>query len=267
MRRATLLFATMAATMLVGLGFAPSADDGKPVRLLIITGDHGHKWQDTTKAFQDFLPAKSNGRIRVDVTTAPAKDLTEENLAKYDVLLLNYKDTPKGEPETRWSDANKQAFLNTVRNGKGLVVYHHASSAFTKPDNWSEFERATGGGWRSQGGHGAPHEFTVKTTAEKHPISDGLPSSFNHVIDELYANSLMVPGNVVLATAFSDPAKPKGTGKDEPVIWVNQYGKGRVYVNALGHDTNAMSDPAFQAWMVRGIEWAANGDVDSSVKF
>ena len=32
---------------------------------------------------------------------------------------------------------------------------------------------------------------------------------------------MMVPGSDVLATAYSDPDKPRGTGKDEPVIWVN----------------------------------------------
>src|ERR1700730_3844850 len=142
MRRLAIAFATMTATFVAGLSLAPAADDGKPIRLLIITGDHGHKWQDTTKAFQDFLPAKSNGRIRVDVTTTPSKDMTDENLAKYDVLLLNYKDTAKGAPDTQWSDANKEAFLKAVKSGKGLVVYHHASSAFVKP-NWDEFEKAT----------------------------------------------------------------------------------------------------------------------------
>ena len=96
----------------------------------------------------------------------------------------------------------------------------------------------------------------------KHPISEGLPAQFEHTIDELYQNSVMVPGNVVLATAYSDPNKPKGTGKDEPVIWVNTYGKGRVYVNALGHDVEAMSDPNFQAWLRRGVIWAARGNVE-----
>ena len=55
------------------------------------------------------------------MTTTPAKDLNDENLAKYDVLLLNYIDTAAGAPETRWSDANKEAFLKAVREGKGLV--------------------------------------------------------------------------------------------------------------------------------------------------
>ena len=109
------------------------------------------------------------------MTTTPSKDLTDDNLAKYDVLLLNYKDTARGEPETRWSDANKEAFLKAVRDGKGLVVFHHASSAFVKP-NWDEFEKAVAGGWRSQGFHGPAHVFTVKKTDVKHPISDGLGS-------------------------------------------------------------------------------------------
>ena len=112
-----------------------------------------------------------------------------------------------------------------MRDGKGLVVYHFASSAFTKP-NWDEFEKAVAGGWRSQGFHGPKHVFTVKKTDVKHPISDGLPAQFEHAIDELYQNSVMVPGSVVLATAYSDPKKPRGTGKDEPVIWVNQLRQG-----------------------------------------
>jgi type 1 glutamine amidotransferase len=257
------ILTSLAALAVAGTmaGLAPTvrgAEPTKPIRLLIITGDHGHAWKATTQVFQESLPKSK--RIAVETTTAPARDLTPENLAKYDVLLLNYKDAGKGGPDTVWSDANKKAFLDAVRGGKGLVVFHHASSAFVKP-NWDEFEKATAGGWRSQGGHGPKHEFTVKKTDAKHPISDSLPSEFHHTIDELYQNSKMTPGSVVLATAYSDPQKPKGTGKDEPVIWVNQYGQGRVYQNVLGHDAEAMKDPLFQAWMSRGIEWAATGKV------
>ncbi len=243
-------------------GLAPEREPGHssaPVKLLIITGDHGHDWKATTQSLKQIL--SPGGKIAVAVTTTPAKDLTDANLAKYDVLLLNYKDTPGGAPETKWSDANKAAFLEAVHDGKGLVVFHFTSSAFTSP-NWVEFEKAIAGGWRNQGFHGPKHEFTVKKTVAKHPISDGLPAQFEHTIDELYQNSVMVPGNVVLATAYSDPNKPKGTGKDEPVIWVNSYGKGRVYVNALGHDVEAMSDPNFHAWLRRGVIWAARGNVE-----
>jgi sialate O-acetylesterase len=239
---------------------APQAD-AAPVKVLIITGDtvSVHKWKETTAELTRILEA--GGKAKVSVTTTPSKDLNDENLAKYDVLLLNYKDTPAGASETRWSEANKEAFLKAVREGKGLVVFHHASGAFTNP-NWEEFEKAIAGGWRSRGFHGPPHVFNVKKTDAKHPISDGLPAQFEHKIDELYQNSVMVPGSTVLATAYSDPGKPKGTGKDEPVIWVNTYGKGRVYENSMGHDLEAMSDPQFQEWMRRGVIWAGTGKVD-----
>ena len=226
------------------------------VKLLVITGDHGHAWKDTTKTLSEILGA--DGQVKVDVTTTPSKDLTDENLAKYDVLLLNYKETGAGPPESRWSDSNKAAFLKAVHDGKGLVAYHFASSAFTKP-NWDEFEKAVSGGWRTQGFHGPAHVFTVKKTDVKHPISDGQPAEFEHTIDELYQNSMMLPGSVVLATAYSDPKKPRGTGKDEPVIWVSSYGKGRVYENVLGHDSKAMADPKYQDWLRRGVIWAGTG--------
>ena len=238
---------------------AIAAEPGKPVRLLIITGDEFHDWKTTTGLMRDFLSA--GGKIQVDVTSKPTDDLTDENLAKYDALLLNYKDTAKGASDTKWSDANKEAFLKAVKGGKGLVVTHYASAAFTKP-NWPEFEKAIAGGWRTQGFHGPAHEFVVKKTAESHPISKGLPDQFHHAIDELYSNSMMVPGSVVLATAYCDPSKPKGTGKDEAVIWVNHYGKGRVYNNVLGHGPEALGDPNEQAWLRRGVIWAGGGELD-----
>ncbi len=229
--------------------------------MLIITGDtvSAHNWKETTAELTKILEA--GGKAKVAVTTTPSKDLNDENLAKYDVLLLNYFNTAAGAPETRWSEANKEAFLKAVRDGKGLVVFHHASGSFSNP-NWDEFEKAIAGGWRSKGFHGPPHVFNVKKTEAKHPISEGLTAQFEHKIDELYQNSVMVPGNIVLATAYSDPKKPRGTGKDEPVIWVNTYGKGRVYENSMGHNVESMSDPQFQEWMRRGVIWAGNGKMD-----
>ena len=268
MRRILIASGALAVALLMGGRTAPAADEAKSVRVLIVTGDNvkAHAWPETSAKLKEILTEKGDGRIKVDVTETPSKDLTDANLAKYDALILNYRDTPQGGEDSKWSDANKEAFLKAVKDeGKGLVVYHFGSAAFAKP-NWEEFEKAVGGGWRTQGYHGPAHEFTVKKTDVEHPISAGLPSSFDHPTDELYSNSVMVPGNVVLATAFADPDKPKGTGKDEPVIWVNQYGKGRVYENVLGHSTSAMDDPAYQAWLVRGVLWAATGEVDPEIK-
>jgi len=253
------------ASLALLLSAAPLlAADGKPINVLIITGDHGHKWQETTPFIKDLL---TKAGMKVEVTEAPAKDLTADNLSKYDVLFLNYKDTKNGSDATKWSDENKKAFANAVKGGKGLFVYHHASSAFTDGSDWSkEFERIIVGGWRKQGHHGKKHEFTVEIAEANHPITKGMPATFAHSIDELYQNSLLFPDCEVLVTSWSDPAKdPKNTGKHEASVWVSKYGEGRVCNNALGHDVAAMQDKGFQTLLVRGVEWAATGDVKTPV--
>jgi type 1 glutamine amidotransferase len=230
--------------------------------VLIITGDHGHDWKATTPFLKEMLTKAGH---KVDVTEAPSKDLTKANLAKYDVLLLNYRNTPKGakeNPASVWSEENKKAFTEAVKGGKGLVVYHHASAAFVGASEFDkEFEKVIAGGWRKQGFHGKMHEFTV-TARKEHPITRGL-KEFKHGRDELYQNSLITPGSQVLVTAYSEKSKdPKNTGKHEPMVWVSSYGKGRVYHNALGHDVEAMKSSAgFQALLIRGVEWAGMGKV------
>src|SRR5260370_30354995 len=118
---------TMVAGTLLILAAPLRAEEKMPIRVLIITGDHGHDWKETTPFIQGL---RTKAGMTVDVSETPGKGLTPANLARYDVLLLNYKDTKNGGPDTRWSDDNKKAFTEAVRDGKGLVVYHHASSAF-----------------------------------------------------------------------------------------------------------------------------------------
>jgi type 1 glutamine amidotransferase len=261
MRRPLFLMLTLAASVSVSAVTARAASG--PIKVLIVTGDNvkAHDWQGTTQVLKDIL--SNSNKFAVDVTSTPGKDLTDENLAKYDVLVLNYKETPQGSADSKWSDANKKAFLDAVKGGKGLYVHHFASAAFARP-NWEEYEKAVAGGWRTQGYHGPAHEFTVKKTDVKHPISEGAPAKFDHLVDELYSACMRTRGSVVLATAYCDPSKPQGTGMDEAVVWVNQYGKGRVVENVLGHDTKAMADKNFQEWVRRGVEWAATGQVESS---
>jgi len=242
------------------LAAAALAQSTKPAKVLIITGDHGHNWKQTTPFLKDLLTKAGH---KVDVTERPRLDLIAANLAKYDVLLFNYRDTPKGardNPDSVWNDDNKRAFTTAIQGGKGLVVYHHASAAFTGASDFDrEFEKLSAGGWRKQGFHGKMHQFTL-TTRKEHPITRGI-KSFSHGRDELYQNSLVPEGSQVLVTAYSDPAKdPKNTGKDEPMVWVAAYGKGRVCQNALGHDVEAMQSVGFKALLIRCVEWAATGD-------
>ena len=234
-------------------------DAAAKVKVLIITGSHGHDWKGTLPVLKDLFNA--TGRFDVDVTLDPKKDLTPERLSRYDVFLLHYKET--SEMPGRWPKSAEDAFLDAVRGGKGLVVLHYASSAFDEgAANWPEFEKLIGGGWRRSKGYGShapPYQYRVEIKDREHPITKGLPESFLHTKDELYHKLLMLEGNHVLAEALDN--HEKGTGKKEPLIWVLSYGKGRVFHDALGHGVDQMKGPGFQALLARGTQWAATGKV------
>jgi hypothetical protein len=76
----------------------------------------------------------------------------------------------------------------------------------------------------------------------------------------LYHSIRTLPGAQVLASAFDD-VKNKGTGKNEPILWTVNYGRGRVFQTTLGHNVAAMQSPGFIATMLRGTEWAGSGAV------
>ena len=45
------------------------------------------------------------------------------------------------------------------------------------------------------------------------------------------------------------------------MLWTVDYGKGRVFVTALGHVGENVQTPAFMTTFARGAEWAATGKV------
>jgi len=236
----------------------------KKIQTLIITGQNGHDWRGVTPVMRKIL--EDTGRFEVRVTEE-FRGASAETLAPYDLVVLNYFDSRK--PELRWGAQADAALLNFVRGGKGLVMFHFSTAAFP---GWDDYEKLSGGNWRPNNGHhSARHDFTVTVRDGKHPILQGFRKTFPQLNDELYANLKWQPEGSyhVLATAWDDHALYKGKAKqpipgpgiDQPMLWVLNFGQGRVFGDALGHDADAMKTPGFTSTLARGAEWAATGAV------
>jgi len=262
--------------------FLGAAGFAAPYKALIFDGQNGHDWKSTTPVLKKLL--EETGLFTVDVATSPPKgqDMSgfKPDFAAYDVVVSNYQ----GDP---WPEETQKAFVDYVKNGGGVVIYHFACAAFPQ---WKEFNRIIGlGGWGGRnekdgpylrwrdgkivrdtspgrgGGHGPMQPFKLVVRDPDHPITKGLPTEFMHVPDELYGWLRGPAENVtVLATAFA-PKDKGGSGENEPLLFTVTYGKGRVFQNALGHTPKELSSVAFIVPFQRGAEWAASGKVTQKV--
>jgi len=255
----------LAALLLAAAALHPALH-AAPVRTLIFSGQNNHGWRTTTPCLESLLVGSGRFDVRVEEETA---GVTTATLAHYDLIVVDYQGP-------RWGDATERAVADFVRSGKGLVAVHGSSYAFSGLDilgpghvrtgrtepPWAAWADMLGGTWAGNppsSFHAPRHLFTVKFTDPSHPIARGMGDGFQ-TLDELYHGMRFLPAAHPIATAYDDPAIG-GTGKDEPVLLTVNYGKGRVFYTALGHEVPAMQEPGFAITFVRGAEWAATGDV------
>ena len=254
----------MAKLAVLALAAAASVS-AAPVRTLILSGQNNHNWRVTTPYLAELL--SESGRFEVRVDEEPS-GLNASALANYDLIVVDYQGP-------RWGPAVEQAIANFVSSGKGLAVVHGSSYAFSGLDilgpghvrtgrtepPWPEWAEMVGGTWAgnpSKTFHAPRHLFPVKFTDPDHPILRGLAAF--ETLDELYHGMRFLPGAHPIATAHDDPGNG-GTVKDEPLLVTVNYGHGRVFYTALGHEKPGMQEAGFAITFVRGAEWAATGAV------
>ena len=252
-------------TVALWMMLAPALLAAPPVKVLLVTGSSDepyHHWRETSATLRQML--EQSGRFSVWTMDEP-RGLSVEALRGYDAVLLDYNGP-------RLPAAAESALEEYVRNGGGFAAFHQACyGAFfgmerregrwqTGPANsgWAAFPRMIGAEWEpAKIGHARRAVFTVDWRQNGHPVSQGLAPSFV-ANDELYHKLTLDSSVEVLADAMS-PKDNGGTEQREPMIWVNRYGKGRVFFTTLGHDAMAWYQQGLRDAMTRGVEWAATG--------
>ena len=277
----------IAVTGLIALFSACKNETG--YKTLIITGQNNHNWKASSPVLKQILDETGMFSAEILITPETGGDMKIFNpdFTKYKLVVLDYN----GDS---WSDKTNSAFLEYVKNGGGVVVYHAANNSFPA---WKEYNEIIGlGGWGNRtekdgpyvyykgndivtdtsagigGSHGKRREFIVRTRITDHPITKGLPVRWLHGNDELYSQLRGPAKNMeILATAFADTAAGGGTMRDEPVLMTITFGKGRIFHTAMGHADEgggpAMQCAGFITTLQRGAEWAVTGNVTQPVPY
>ncbi len=247
MRRFLSIVALAGLSLFFGNSTLCAEEASAKIKVLIITGDDVdvHHWKETTAAVRKILVDSGKFDVQVSEDLKPLE--SADALNAYDVLVLN-----RFNRKAPLSDAAKQNLLDFVRSGKGFYVQHLASASFPA---WSEFAKLCGRHWvMGKSGHGPRGVFAAIIADKNHPITARLDEF--KADDELYAKLEGSEPVHVLVEAYSDWSK-----KTEPLVFVQEFGKGRVVHSTFGHDAKAIATPEVTTIIVRGVEWAATGKV------
>jgi len=229
---------------------APAAKiySGQKIRALLITGGCCHNYQFQATALTEGIEKRVD--IEFDVVNEGGKgtramiDLYSDPkwAEPYDVIVHNECFAGTDDPDyIRKITAAHKA-------GKPAVVIHCAMHTYrsAKIDDWREFLGVT------SKRHEHQSNYPVVSVAKDHPIMADFPETWTTPKDELYIVTKTWPNTKPLAYSVSEK-----TGKKQPVLWVSNFGKARVFGTTYGHSDATFRDQVFIDLLARGTAWAA----------
>lgn len=204
--------------------------------------------------------AKKTNAFTVDL--ADTYDVfTLENLAKYDLILLN--NTTHMQFQT---PAQQNAFLDFIMNGKGLAGFHAASDNFGRHPEC----RAIVGGEFDGHPWNAGGTWAFKLNDPEHVLNKAFEGKGFWHTDEIYQyNPKTYEGTKNLRVLVSLDMNQQEVSKlindgprEVPVSWLRKAGQGRVFYTNFGHREDTFSKPAILKHMLDGIQYAL-GDLEA----
>ena len=219
-----------------------------PLRALLITGGCCHNY-----SFQAQQLTNAVGKL-----TPVEWTIVNEggNGTRAEIGLYNNPDWAKGFDvvvhNECFADTTNEVYIQKITSahkaGVPAVVIHCAMHTYrsAKIDDWREFLGVT------SKRHDHQSKYPVKLVEPVHPILKGVSTDWTTPMDELYIIDKVWPNTKALATSVSERDK-----KTYPVVWINQYGKARVFGTTYGHSDEAWRDQNFLTIVSRGTLWAA----------
>ena len=212
-------------------------------KILLFCGGEIHNWKEVGDAVEPIL--RADDRFEVTRINEDLSVLESPKLDSYDAIVFYY--TVGTITETQ-----RNGLLNYIASGKGYVGIHSAADSFR---DCEEYRAMVGGYFVTHPRYRQyqvmicdPEHVSVKAVADK-LIAEGSVPEF-YTTDEMYVTSWDSRVKVLAKSLWG-----KCTG---PVAWVKEWGKGRVYWLALGHDGAACNQPIFAPMLINAILWAAN---------
>jgi type 1 glutamine amidotransferase len=200
-----------------------------------------------------------------------------ENLKKFDAVIMNNSNGPWIRPTEKdmpklsklgadIDDAERvlrESLLNWVRNGGGIVAYHHSVGGNT---NWPEFQELLGAGYW---GHPWNEEVGVELDEPDHPLLEAFEGRNFRLAEEVFQfrepysrQKLRVLLSLDTGTTNMGVPWIHRNDNDFALAWVHPYGKGRVFYCAFGHRTEIWWNPAILKFYLDAIQFAT-GDLDA----
>jgi hypothetical protein len=236
----------MLIALTASLGVA--ADSGSKIRVLLITGGHDFEEGQFFKLFTE------NPEITVKIAEHPHAHelLRPDSATNYDVLAAY-------DMHQEISEAAKADLLNWLKQGKGLVVLHHAIASYQA---WPEYSQIIGARYyleetvvngvskpRSTYQHGV--HFRIHIVDPTHPVTKGI-ADFD-IDDETY-NLFDVAKEVHPLLTTEEPLS------NRVIAWAKSYGPAQVVYLQSGHDHFAYDNPNYQRMLKQALRWAARRD-------
>ena len=200
-----------------------------------------------------------------------------ENLKRFDAIIMNNSNGPwirpteddmkkfKGRGDTidAVEKLLRKSFLDWVRNGGGIVAFHHAIGGNT---HWPEFHKMIGA---TYWGHPWNEEVGIKLDEPDHPLLAAFGGRDFRLAEEIFQfNDPWSRKNqrvlMSLDTKTTNMGVPWIHRKDNDfgLAWVRSYGKGRIFYCAIGHRTEHWWNPTILQFYLDGIQFAC-GDLDA----